>query len=127
MNLNTIINTKCPLFRHYILLDLIPMFSIIQKIPTSFRVVVSLIKLELVTVLEGDEHLWRTNLQAFLEMLTMTDALSLQMRAVILRYFGNFDEAIDVLQSIRFPRDPHVIDFLIDQCKQGNRMVVEIE
>ena len=76
---------------------------------------------------EGDEDLWRTNLQAFLEMLTMTDAQSLQMRAEILRYFGNFDEAIDVLQSIRFPRDPLAIYFLIDQCKQGNKMVVEIE
>jgi hypothetical protein len=76
---------------------------------------------------EGDEHLWRSNLEAFLDLLTKTDANSLQMRAEILRYFGKFDEAILVLKCIRFPRDPKTIDFLIDQCKRGNQMVVEIE
>jgi hypothetical protein len=76
---------------------------------------------------EGDELLWRTNLGAFLQLLTGSDYQSLLMRAEIHRNFGNFEDSIEVLKSIPSPKNPQAIEFLIDQCKQGNRMVVEIE
>lgn len=73
---------------------------------------------------EGDEFLWRTNLEALLDMLTMSDPQSMQMRAEIHRNFGNFQEAIRVLENIRLTSNPKSIEFLIDQCKLGNKLVV---
>ncbi len=75
---------------------------------------------------EDDEMRWKENLLNFIKLLDTSDINSMIMKAEIRRSLGEFDKCIKIMQSI----DNQELDWLkekfINECKQKNQLVIEL-
>ncbi len=76
---------------------------------------------------DRDETLWAENLKRLLHLLEVSDSKYKTLIAEIYRNLGDFEKSIAILEAIEASHLDWIRERLIEECRQQNKLVVQLQ